>query len=160
MRISDWSSDVCSSDLCPAGWEAGQRKPPRACLYCVVVSGKMLVSNIRSRQSGCGHSGTNTTAAPTLPPHRDRLRCLCSPFAGQRFPHGGTFGHAPPVFLDPDQARRVDAVGLEPLCEGEKVGITDRIGIAEPPRSPEHIPLDQVEACTDRLRSLALQERK
>src|SRR3546814_7825775 len=29
MRISDWSSDVCSSDLCPAGCRP--RLPDRAC---------------------------------------------------------------------------------------------------------------------------------
>src|SRR3546814_20406944 len=29
MRISDWSSDVCSSDLPPAAWQAC-RRPPRS----------------------------------------------------------------------------------------------------------------------------------
>src|SRR3546814_14167750 len=30
MRISDWSSDVCSSDLSPTSEAAQARKPPRA----------------------------------------------------------------------------------------------------------------------------------
>src|SRR3546814_19294718 len=35
MRISDWSSDVCSSDLCPSRtgwrWEQAGRKPAGSC---------------------------------------------------------------------------------------------------------------------------------
>src|SRR3546814_4509636 len=28
MRISDWSSDVCSSDLCTSKWHGGRHRPP------------------------------------------------------------------------------------------------------------------------------------
>src|SRR5262249_23173565 len=50
----------------------------------------------------------------------------------------------------------VDAVAVEPLRQGEQVGIAHRIGVAGHPWPLEHLALDQREALADRLRHLAL----
>src|SRR3546814_3982209 len=54
MRISDWSSDVCSSDLIPArifwGWLAGSHVEPRrllAVLGCLMAVAAALTASLR-----------------------------------------------------------------------------------------------------------------
>src|SRR3546814_1971359 len=40
MRISDWSSDVCSSDLCIHGWRNAQSGGSAACHRCARPPGQ------------------------------------------------------------------------------------------------------------------------
>src|SRR3546814_16513261 len=45
MRISDWSSDVCSSDLVAASWLLGRVASPRLQVQMVlIVAGALLVA--------------------------------------------------------------------------------------------------------------------
>ena len=54
------------------------------------------------------------------------------------------------------KAGGVDPVALQPLRQGEEIGIADRVGLAHHPGPFEHLALDQVEALADRLRHLPL----
>src|SRR3546814_15156840 len=51
MRISDWSSDVCSSDLCKAGARPAELRPPTMSQLCGMV-GRGGVEPPTSRLSG------------------------------------------------------------------------------------------------------------
>src|SRR3546814_13472390 len=68
MRISDWSSDVCSSDLC-GGWSTGS---PTSCLHVVDVAEQRHVGRL-----GCARRtrGALVVVRPCLHP-RQRLRDL------------------------------------------------------------------------------------
>src|SRR3546814_10469398 len=48
MRIRDWSSDVCSSDLLPAPWHGGAG--PRAAMR---VLGAIVIAGLALLQAGC-----------------------------------------------------------------------------------------------------------
>src|SRR3546814_10263277 len=65
MRISDWSSDVCSSDLHaapPDGGEDEQARPAR------VRAGSAAAGKLRPRRSACGGEAGPASRC-------DRLRC-------------------------------------------------------------------------------------
>jgi len=47
-------------------------------------------------------------------------------------------------------------VPLQPLCDRQEIRVRNRVGVAHDPWAPQHLPFDQVEAGTDRLRDLAL----
>src|SRR3546814_17743672 len=80
MRISDWSSDVCSSDLvpCPPIWRGEAAVPPRAAWRPCARPGK---NRLCQNQTGSG--------APSVPVHpapgyrMDTLR----DHAARHFPH-------------------------------------------------------------------------
>src|ERR1700730_6691377 len=71
---------------------------------------------------------------------RLRLRQFC----GEGLAHGRALGHAAAVVHDPRQARPVDAVALQPPCEGEQIRVADRIALAHDPGPLEQVALDQV----------------
>src|SRR3546814_1195611 len=60
MRISDWSSDVCSSDLTT---EPG--------IYVDIVSGEPLFASSSKFESGCGWPSFST---PIVPAHVNEVR--------------------------------------------------------------------------------------
>src|SRR3546814_12997937 len=62
MRISDWSSDVCSSDLCAAG-EGGAKRRVRARLF--EVSGQ--------KKTRLAAGGLQVAGSPTRAPGDDDL---------------------------------------------------------------------------------------
>src|SRR3546814_1976978 len=60
MRISDWSSDVCSSDLLDTIYflDTGARQrhhQPAACVRCGMRSGKLLGCGAEARACAVGH---------------------------------------------------------------------------------------------------------
>src|SRR3546814_4275502 len=50
MRISDWSSDVCSSDLCRGCW----RRPARRALPCASTHGSEAMADTDEQRNGVG----------------------------------------------------------------------------------------------------------
>src|SRR3546814_3368672 len=64
MRISDWSSDVCSSDLSTGGWLSASRF--KRCAYSM-NSGLITLSVASSRKSEV--LGAVESAAITFPTH-------------------------------------------------------------------------------------------
>src|SRR3546814_6301016 len=54
MRISDWSSDVCSSDLLLAGRHAGLRKARRQFVVMAEQAGMLMAERHEDRARQCG----------------------------------------------------------------------------------------------------------
>src|SRR3546814_12570842 len=59
MRISDWSSDVCSSDLVYLGWADGTRFEVHCCRYPTITEEEKITRiGIPPKQLHFGTSGT------------------------------------------------------------------------------------------------------
>src|SRR3546814_19772607 len=57
MRISDWSSDVCSSDLFP-GWTSHATSNVGSSTTCLRLSNAIdVVDAVKEDPADCGHSG-------------------------------------------------------------------------------------------------------
>src|SRR3546814_18180897 len=77
MRISDWSSDVCSSDLVPHGWEAGLLfDETTATLFCgdlltqlgggAALTGDDIVDKAIAAEEAFQASALTPATAPTI----------------------------------------------------------------------------------------------
>src|SRR4029079_15410260 len=71
-------------------------------------------------------------------------------------PDRGPLGHALMVIAHFRKPSNIDAITVQPLRQGEEIGIADRVGGAHHPRTHKHLAFDQGEALADRLRHLAL----
>src|ERR1700674_2186275 len=114
----------------------------------------MEVSGWQTRRASLGPA-----KSLTLRPHEATMAMrldASSALVGQGVNHCNTFGHAAAVTADFRQPSNVHSIVLQPLGEGEQIGITDRVRIAHDPRSFEHFALDQHEALTHVLRHFAL----
>src|SRR3546814_1749746 len=83
MRISDWSSDVCSSDLCPILVKKGQRK-------CVNIGG-LLAENCLGARRFCASARSGTEVAPLAAPG---VGALCPGIDGRVLERRGEAGRA------------------------------------------------------------------
>src|SRR3546814_1132081 len=64
LRISDWSSDVCSSDLQAAGWDAAQ--------YAASSFDAALRSGARSEERRVGNECVSTCRSRWAPEHENK----------------------------------------------------------------------------------------
>src|SRR3546814_16344576 len=87
MRISDWSSDVCSSDLGPACGLRRHRRSDQAGASQEGLKGElMFVTGLRGRGACVAAIGSadfisllNIECPPSWPPRRHRRRCQSRP---------------------------------------------------------------------------------
>src|SRR3546814_9238257 len=109
MRISDWSSDVCSSDLAPAPAPARNRTRRAARPY--------------HRRGGCGKLSADERQFRPLPPARRRC--------AEKGPQAGLYAACGCGAGGVDQSRLITIVPA-------KAGATSAFALRFRPRSEEH----------------------
>src|SRR4030088_3429068 len=77
----------------------------------------------------------------------------------QHFLDPGPLRHALHVIRQFWKLGDIDAIALQPLCQGEEIRIADRVGVAHHPRSGQHLAFDQGKALADRLGNHSLHFR-
>src|SRR3546814_11978151 len=75
MRISDWSSDVCSSDLRTSNWLRGSSNAGKPHSYSVSFSGYGLCAPVR-RPTSIGKN-TNALESTSPTPRNSRIGTYC-----------------------------------------------------------------------------------
>src|SRR5574337_1636878 len=152
----------------PAGTNSGEAAGPRRAFSVKLSSAAVYPLHHAFAWEEIGRGGMSRSGATC-----NRLRRVSSPASRaswgrglgtrlfrlrllfQRALDGGALGHPAAVVGDAREDARVDAVSLEPIGEREEIGVGDRIVFAHDPGAAEHLALDEVETCANRLRDLA-----
>src|SRR3546814_6468023 len=92
MRISDWSSDVCSSDLVSLQRHEGSAERPHPILERATARTQSPPAQVYAQQVHAGHS-TNTDGGTAARAHPSFSEPSLQRFGYRRAPAPGPFGH-------------------------------------------------------------------
>src|SRR5579862_5904312 len=99
--------------------------------------------------------GTASTVSILISPKQPHPSGDLRAFGGHRPLNSGTRQHPSAMVDDPGDFGGVDAVTFYPGCDGEKIGIADRIMVAHDPWAPQQLIFDEREAIRHVRRDLA-----